>query len=173
MRTLAQLVFPLATALWLGSAGAQPGGMGGMGSGMGLGPAPRAGCAQAADPAACAERRRASLEARQRAVAACKDVGGADRRRCIRDVRMAVQDCGQAADPARCERVRAAYDGCKAHPGPQMRACMRDALPAPDCAKAADPARCETLARARDACKDRPFGPERRQCLDAQAALGK
>jgi hypothetical protein len=141
-------------------------GMGGMGLGAGGGA-----CQKAADPAACEGKRTANLEARRKAMEACKDVAATDRRRCIRDVRMASQDCAANPQPQRCQQVKDAYAKCKALAGPEMRACMRDEMPAPDCGKAPDPKRCETMNKAREACKDKPFGPARRECMGEQATL--
>lgn len=160
----------LLAGLALGSAWAQPGGMGG----MGLGPAaPLAGaCQRAADPPACEARRKAHAEARRKAVEACSDVAGPDRRRCIRDLRMAAQDCTTTTQPERCQQLKDAYEKCREHKGPAMHDCMHDQAP-PDCARAADPKRCAAMEKARAACKDKPLGPERRQCLSAQPGATK
>lgn len=164
--------------LVLNPAQAQPGpGMGDMG-GMGMGPnaRPLAGCDKAADTAGkalCEQRRKANAEARQKAVDACKDVAGPDHRRCIRDVRMATEDCSKAPQPERCQAIKSAYDKCKEKRGPEMRACMRDSMPAPDCSKAPDQARCAANHQAKEACKDTPVGPQRRQCMTEQGAVKK
>ena len=175
MKNGTKIVLSLAAALWVTSASAQPmGGMGGRGmdsmGGMGLGGG-GAGCRNTTDPAACEARRAASLDARRKATDACKDVTGPDRRRCIRDIRMAEQDCAASAQPQRCQQVKDAYAKCKSHTGPSMRACMHDELPPPDCSKTPDPARCEAMNKAREACKDKAFGPARRACMSEQAPL--
>lgn len=167
MNTALKLAVALSLALGLGSAVAQPGG-------MGLGPsaAPAVGCQNQADAASCEARRKARFEARQKAIDACREVVGPDRRRCVRDLRMAAEDCAASASPARCAQVRDAYGRCKSFVGPDMRACMRDELPPPDCTKAADPGRCAAFVKAREACKDKPFGPARRLCVSEQPGLG-
>jgi hypothetical protein len=171
MKTSLHATLILLTGFWLTGASAQPGGpgMGGTG-GMGLGPAaePSRVCRGTADPQACEERRRAMRELREKAVDACRDVAGPERRRCIRDIRMAGQDCAKSASPARCAQVRDAYAKCRTQVGPQLRTCMDDELPPPDCRKAPDPSRCAAAAKAREACKTTAFGPERRQCMAVQ-----
>lgn len=125
MKTTMRMALALVGAAWLTAAWArtaEPDGMQGMG-GMGLGPSTV--CRDAGDAAACEARRKAQLAARRQAVEACKDAVGADRRRCITDVRMAGQDCAHAANPTRCDQVKAAFQNCRHLPGAELRACMK------------------------------------------------
>jgi hypothetical protein len=137
-------IFLAAGLLTLPAAYAQMGGMGpGMGpdgmSGMGMGggkmkphdmkknmPA----CDQTPDPAKCEDHRKAHIEARAKAEAQCGDNTGPERRKCVRDIMMAQQDCATAPNPKRCAGMKAAYQNCQDKMGPALRDCMKAQVPA-------------------------------------------
>lgn len=148
-----------------GMAGMQGMGPGMMGAGTAQGNPPRArmrDCSLAPNPAACTAHR----EARMKAMAACKDTAGPQRRDCMRE-QMQNFDCSKAANPQQCETRKMAYKACQGQYGPAFRQCVQQKMPPVDCSKAADPARCELHQRVREACKDK-LGPEHKACLREQ-----
>ena len=141
---LTALLF-LAGASVLMPAHAQMGGMGpGMGAGvekgMGMGPgmgmssggkmarkAPA--CGQTPDPAQCEARRKHRQETRAKAQAQCKDSVGPERRKCVREIMMAQEDCSKTQNPTRCAAMKQTYESCKEKLGPDFRACMNAQAP--------------------------------------------
>jgi hypothetical protein len=168
------IVASLLASLLAMPAGAQPGpGMGGMGGMSGMGPGmgggmmqgggPRAraprDCTQAPNPAAC----NAHREARAKALEACKDQAGPQRRQCMQEQRQNF-DCSKSGNPSQCEARKQVYKACEGQVGPAFRQCVQQKMPPVDCSKAFDPARCDVHQKAREACKDK-FGPEHRACV--------
>lgn len=142
--------------------------MGGMGaetgSVMDRGPGHRApqDCQQAADPGACAARR----EARDQALAACRELSGQQRRQCIQK-KVQDFDCSKTGNPQQCENRKAAYEACQNQSGPAFRQCVQQKMPPVDCSKAPDQARCERHQQARRACGEKAGGG-RKTCLQEQ-----
>lgn len=116
----------LLAALLAGVAYAQPGpgtanaGPSGNGNPAAVKTMPRD-CTQAPRPELCKERQ----EARQKAMEACKDKAGPDRRECLRAHRPAV-DCAKAPQPQRCEERQKAREACQGKAGPEHRRCMNE-----------------------------------------------
>lgn len=119
-------------------------------------------CSQSPDSSACQARR----EAKQKAMAACKDAPAGERRQCMHEQRMNATDCSKARHPERCQAHKQAAQECKGKTGPEFKQCVRTKLPPPDCTKSANPERCAAMQKAREACKGKA-GAELRQCLGA------
>lgn len=138
----------------------------GMGSGMmqGAGPKARAprDCSLSANPAACTAHR----EARAKAMEACQNKAGPERRECLRTQRKPM-DCSQSGNPQACAVRQQAYRDCQGQPRPAFRQCVQQKMAAVDCSKALNPARCELHQKARQACQDK-LGPEHKACLREQ-----
>lgn len=66
-----------------------------------------------------------NCEARQKAMAACRDRTGPARRSCIEDA-MPPRDCTKAKSPQRCEEQQKAREACKGKSGKERRGCMRE-----------------------------------------------
>ena len=65
--------------------------------------------------------------ARNKAIEACKDKTGAERKQC-RQEQIQNVNCSDSGDPARCERHKKARELCKDKLGPDHRQCLRDNL---------------------------------------------
>uniref|UniRef100_Q47GX5 Uncharacterized protein n=1 Tax=Dechloromonas aromatica (strain RCB) TaxID=159087 RepID=Q47GX5_DECAR len=149
-----------------GMTGMGPGMGAGMGPGMAQGGGPRAraprDCSQAPNPTACTAHR----EARAKAVEACKDSAGPQRRQCMHE-QMQNFDCAKSGNPQQCESRKMAYKECQGQAGPAFRQCVQQKMPPVDCSKAPNQARCDLHQKAREACKDK-LGPEHKACLREQ-----
>lgn len=86
------------------------------------GPAPRD-CTKAKDVERCKER----LEARAKAIEACKGKTGAVRKQCL-DEQKKIVDCKKSSEPLRCEQYKKAHALCKDKLGSEHRQCLRDNL---------------------------------------------
>lgn len=145
------------------SISAAPAGPGMMGQGARQNRArPPRDCQQSPNPAAC----NAQREARSKAIEACKDSAGPQRRACMREQR-ANFDCSKSANPQQCETHKAAAKACQGQSGPAARRCMQEKMPPVDCSKSPNPQRCEQHQKAREVCKDK-LGPEHKNCLREQ-----
>ena len=133
--------------------------MGGKAAGQGQSKRSPPDCSKAKDTEQC----KARQEAHQKAVNACKEKAGAERKQCMHEQAQNV-DCSKARNPQQCESRKQAYAACKEQSGPQFKRCVQEKMPPADCSKSADAARCEQHQKARDACKDK-IGTEHRQCL--------
>lgn len=154
----------LATTLFCLPAIAQPGPGGGMMGNPGQSATTtQRNCSQMNNPAACEARQ----AARAKAMAACKDKAGTERRQCMHEQRMAGTDCSTSRNPQQCEARKQAYQACKGQTRAKLRQCMQAQMPTVDCSKAPNPQRCEQHQKARIACQDK-VGPDHMACLRAQ-----
>lgn len=119
-------------------------------------------CQQSPNPGAC----NAQREARSKAMEACKDSVGPQRRECMQKQRENF-DCSKSANPQQCEAHKAATKACQGQSGPAARQCMQEKMPPVDCSKSPNPQRCEQHQQARTACKDK-LGPDHKSCLREQ-----
>ncbi len=138
-----------------------------MGTASGSGKRQPMDCSKSKNPEACT----AHQEARKKAVDACKDKAGPERKQCMHE-QMQNVDCGKARSPQQCEARKQAYGECKGQQGPAFKQCVQQKMPSPDCAKSPNPQQCEQHAKVREACKDK-VGPEHKACLREKLAPAK
>jgi hypothetical protein len=119
-------------------------------------------CSQSRNPTACTARR----EARDKAMAACKDITGPQRRQCMQTQMLNI-DCSKSGNPQRCEARKTAGEACQGQSGRAFRQCMQEKMPPMDCRQAPNQQRCEQHEKARAACQDK-LGQEHLACLRQQ-----